>query len=296
MKRLLITIFFISSFSLLAQEITLNGIVADTTNGKSNIHIQIKGKKNKYESANRDGSFKIKAFPKDSIIFTSNRHIRKAYKVSELVKLNRIEIKLEAGGCEEYISCEKKPKLYVFIGKKIKVNEYVEQKKYCDIISMDSKFEAKYEIIESIYGDYPNKIIEFEGYEHGVMSKSFYDYKYVLLYVGDYCGTLTHIKYQYDPLYKTKDGKWASPYNYYEYRRLKDKNNITPEKIAFKKNLKFKIPQNAYYKDSIFKEPYYEIKNNNAIAKYGNYPKELFELKKLTALKEFGFELEKDSK
>lgn len=279
------------TFNSIGQEILLKGIVRDSTKGKSKINIVIKAKTYKVGSAHSDGTFEMTAFPNDSITFSSHRHITKSFKVSDLAKINPLYIILEPGGCDEYTPCNEKPKLYVFIGKKISVDHYIDQPNYCDFISMDSKFAAKYEVLENVYGNYKNKIIEFVGYEHGPMSKSFYDYKYVLLYVADYCGTLTHIKYQYDPLYKTTDNKWASPYNYYNYRSLSENSSIKPQKIKFKKKLKFKIPD-VHDKKEIYPDLYFEIKDDVATASHGNYPAELFELKKLTTLKEFGIFLE----
>ena len=175
--------------------------------------------------------------------------------------------------------------LIVDIGKKIRIKS-IAHTNYCDNFSMDTKYEATYKIIENIHGNFPNKKINFISFEHGIRSENFYDFKYVLIYVADYCGVLTHVKYQYDPLYKTEDNKWASPYIYFNDKNYVQK-NIYPKKIEFKNNLKFHISKHNRHTELEFPKPYYEISKDKAIPKYGNFPKELFEIKKNILTEQF---------
>ena len=95
-------------------------------------------------------------------------------------------------------------KLFVFVGEKIAVTELPYEEG-----SMDAGYKAKYKILQRVYGNYPNDIIEFVAYDH-YGTPAFSKYKNVLLFVSEYEGKFYHEKYVYDPLFKTKDGRWAT--------------------------------------------------------------------------------------
>jgi hypothetical protein len=75
---------------------------------------------------------------------------------------------------------------------------------------MDAGVKATYRIIQLVYGNYEADTITFEAYDHYGLP-SFLQYKHVLLFVSKYEDTFYHVKYQYFDLYKTSDGRWASP-------------------------------------------------------------------------------------
>jgi hypothetical protein len=239
--------------------------------------------------ADVNGEFEINVKLSDSIYFSSWEHITESYLVSDLLKKEKIEIELKPEPCEKYIPCKEKPrKLYVFIGKKIKV-DYSDYIKYCDMISMDIKYDAEYKIIENLYGNFPRDTIKFVSYDHA--SKKRYDeYDTVLLYVTEYCGNLIHVKYQYHDLYKTTEGKWASPYNSRNYHNVDSTFSIKPRKIDFEKPIEFQFDEkNIEFIKEKYPEPYFKISNGKVKTLYGNYPNELFELKKMNSLKDKGF-------
>ena len=70
--------------------------------------------------------------------------------------------------------------------KKINVN-YAKRKYYCNIISMDGKFDAQYKILENVYGNYENDTIKFSAYDHyGTPAFSEYNYtKFDFTYESD---------------------------------------------------------------------------------------------------------------
>lgn len=308
-KIILIVLLFFSAISF-GQKVTVKGIAIDTTKNRNRVQVVLNDTLSKFFSAdlpnyrasteiiyNKDlvvradekGFFKIKAYPTDSLIFTSWQHIRESYLVSDLIKRDSIHIQLKPKVCTEYIPCKEKPRmLYAFIGKKINV-EPADYIYYCNIISMDSKYDAEYKILENLYGNYPKDTISFVSYDHASIRR-YDDYENVLIYVADYCGKLIHVKYQYHDLYKTSDGKWASPYNPYNYRKIDSTFHIKPRKIEFKKPIEFEFKEeNLELVKEKYPEPYYEIKNGKIKVLYGNYPNELFELKKATVLKDRGF-------
>ena len=213
---------------------------------------------------------------------------KKQFFILTLIITFNLKIQSQTKPCIERNPCEiKATKLYVFIGKKIR-EKYI-YNNYCGEIPFDQEYKAKYKIIKNIYGDYPNKKIEFYAYEHGLSVKRYSDYEYILLYVAEYCGKLQMLRYQYQPLYKTKNGDFASPYNYYHFKKLDSTTTIKPQKIEFKKTVSQSFKYISDFMKIVYPEPYYEIKDNKVIAKYGNYPEELFEIKKSTVLKKFGF-------
>ena len=197
----------------------------------------------------------------------------------------------------------KKDSLLVFVGEKIEVKEYPEENDgiridtiingndttYRSRFSMDSRYVAKYKILQWLNGSYDKDTIEFIVYDH-YGTPGFSKFKTVLLFVSYYEGKLYHEKYQYFSLYLTTDNKWASPYSSSDYSHpFKDSITVKPEKIQFKEKVTFNVarlsPDQLY---TWFPLPYYEIKNGKAIAIYGNYIEDLFKLKQETILKARG--------
>lgn len=311
MNKLFILSFLLLSFISYGQKVIVRGIAIDTTNGRNKVTISLNDtirkysksedfdfdnykslyeNKDYYTTANKQNKFKIKANLTDSLTFSSWRHISKSFLVSDLISKTEIKIILEPEVCEEYVPCkEENPKLYVFIGEKIKV-DYAIRKYYCNRISMDSKFDAKYKIIENLYGDYMNDTIDFVAYDH-YGKPGFSEYDNVILYVAEYCGELYHVKYQYNNVYKTKDGKWASPYQGFDYEKLDSLNIKKPVKIEFDKEVTFEFGKgtDTLWFQRRFPKPYYETNGFKAKAVYGNYAIDIFEIMKKTILKTRGY-------
>src|SRR5262249_36197486 len=123
---------------------------------------------------------------------------------------------------------------------------------------------------------------EFDTYDHyGI--PAFSKYEYVLLFVSNYNGKLYHEKYQYFDVYKTKNGRWANSYKVEDYKHEFNKNTkVKPELINFVKEVSYNIK--GFSKEDIkylFPSPYFKILGDKAIAVWGNYAEQLFELKKM---------------
>ena len=133
----------------------------------------------------------------------------------------------------------RKDSLLVFIGEKIEVKYSPEEKKESPVdtiiegndtsyvrtvsVSIDSRYIAKYKILQLNNGSYKQDTIEFFVFDH-YGEPAFSKYKTVLLFVSYYKGKLYHEKYQYFDLYLTADNKWASPYSSGDYNHpFKDK-------------------------------------------------------------------------
>jgi len=310
MRKKLIILFLIVFNFTFSQNVTIQGvaisskkegyrieiIVNDTLNriiksGKTNYpdYEELYYDENFRTTTDKNQKFQINAKLSDSLFFKSYDHITKSFLVRDLLKMESIKIVLNPEPCIEYVECEEKPqKLYVFIGEKINV-DYSEEIKYCDIILSDTKYDAEYKILKNLYGNFPRDTIKFVSYDHA--SRIRYDeFETVLLYVTEYCGDLIHVKYQYHDLYKTVDGKWASPLNTRNYRNIGSDSIIKPRKIEFKKPIEIEYNEEQIKRlKKKFPEYYFEIKNGKVKILYGNYPEELFKLKKMTVLKKRGF-------
>jgi hypothetical protein len=101
------------------------------------------------------------------------------------------------------IKNERDNKLFVFVGEKINISHIPYTPG-----AFDSGVKAKYLILQRVYGYYDKDTIEFEAYDH-YGRFAFADYKNVLLYVSEYEGKLYQEKYMYNPVFKTKDERWA---------------------------------------------------------------------------------------
>ena len=199
----------------------------------------------------------------------------------------------------------RKDSLIVFIGEKIDVKYSPEEKKESPVdtiiegndtsymrhvsISMDSRYIAKYKILQLVHGSYKTDTIEFLAFDH-YGEPAFSKYQTVLLFVSNCNGKLYHEKYQYFKLYKAENGKWASPYPSGDYNHpFKDSITVKPEKITFKDDVSFPVDKLTNEdRKTWYPKPYYEIKKGRAIAIYGNYVDQLFILKQQTILKARG--------
>ncbi|WP_347989670.1 hypothetical protein [Methylomonas sp. AM2-LC] len=158
---------------------------------------------------------------------------------------------------------------FAFVGEKISV-ERIDPSP--DTIQFSQKYNAKYRVLDIVYGNYNSEIIEFTLYSHKG-SPAFAGFEHVLLYMTVHEGKYYHHNV-YSPLFETVDGEWAGPYytNGYSY-----KTNIEPEIIFFQKPVSFDISQLPFeYINEFYPKPYYKYQNKRAIAVYGNYVPELF--------------------
>jgi hypothetical protein len=183
---------------------------------------------------------------------------------------------------------ERDNKLFVFVGEKIDFTPIPYEPG-----DFDEGIVAKYKILQHVYGYYDKDTIVFEAYDH-YGTPTFTEYKTVLLFVSEYEGKFYHEKYQYDPLFITKDGRWAGPYSDDYYHSYNENTTVKPQRINFAEEVSFptKLKDDEGKEYSVtYPEPYFKIKGDKAIAVYGNYVKELFQLKKdgvLTARELFG--------
>lgn len=224
--------------------------------------------------SDKDGNFSINANLKDSLVFSSPFYTSQTYKVSDFFSnKNRIKVILEREPCIEYVPCiETNPDIYIFIGEKLDVSSAYDPI-YCNIMSMDSKFKSKYKILQKFSNNINYDTIDFVSYDH--FSKVTYDeFQNVLLFVGKYCDTLIHQKYKYEPVYKMKNGKWASPI-FEEYDLTKRKSEKQPHKVEMAEPITIPRYNSGGKLEEKYKKPYFEIKEGKVYMLYGYYPEDL---------------------
>jgi len=184
--------------------------------------------------------------------------------------------------------------LLVIVGEKISIRE--EQQPPDSSLSIHyGKFTAHYRILEKVCGDYQQDTISFTAYDHYGFP-SFGNYQHVLLYLNITQEGVFHEIYLYSPLYKTKDDRWASPYSTIDYKR--GATTVKPEKIDFVQEVSYSIEGLTRAKTkNWFPEPYYKIDKlgKKAIAVWGNYAPDLFQIQKETVLKARGIYGKPDS-
>jgi hypothetical protein len=182
-----------------------------------------------------------------------------------------------------------KNRLFVFVGEKISVTAF-DAKVPQGTIIMDNAFNAKYKVIENVFGLYDNDTIEFEVYDH-YGDPPFSKFEFALLYVSKgEDGKWYHEKYMYSDVYRTVDGRWAGPYQSQDYNHDFNKNTtVKPEPVSFKHPVSFNIGKldNEVILE-YYPEPYYTIKDGKAYVKMGNYIEDLFKLKRDGYLKARG--------
>jgi len=169
-------------------------------------------------------------------------------------------------------------RLFVFVGHKISVEglPYLEG-------SMDAGFKAKYLVVQKIFGNFSKDTIEFLAYDHyGI--PPFSEYNDALLFVSADSGIYFHQKYQYNDVYKTKDGRWAGTYAFGDYEHeYNKKTKVKPVRIDFIQPVYYprkKITEQGDTLTQTFPKPFFQTMGDSAIAIYGNYVNDLFILKR----------------
>lgn len=173
---------------------------------------------------------------------------------------------------------EKNNTLLVFVGEKIELTTIPYKEG-----DFNSGVKAKYRILERVYGTHDNDVIEFEAYDH-YGAFPFKDYKTVLLYLSMHEGKYYQEKYMFNPVFRTKSGRWAGPYADDDYdHSFNEKTSTKPEIIEFKEEASFPTKMKDKEGNTInlsFLEPYFKTVGDKAVVIYGNYVEELFKLKR----------------
>lgn len=308
MRKTLLLFLFFSSITAHSQKVTISGTVSDTTKGKSQIYVIVNDTlrkfflgrnepdRKKYNLLTKDtslflfvksnGLFQITANKSDSIFFQSFRHKQQVYCVADLARMKSINISLEPEKCIPYVACKDTipSNVYIFLGQKLRI-AYDPGPYYCgESLLTNLQFNAEYKILEQWFGHYTKDTIRFTAFDH-YGRPEFSRYEQVLLFVSEYCGSLYHEKYQYFELYKTADGKWASPGDPYRYDQY-HKKDLVAQTIRFADDVWFDVSKLSEAAIKLqYPEPYYKIEGQKAIPVMGSYVDDLITVKKEGVLK-----------
>jgi hypothetical protein len=124
------------------------------------------------------------------------------------------------GAAQEAASDEEiNPQTIAFVGTKISLEKIEQESLFEEVdpktgeivthMRMDERFDAEYQILDVIEGDYASDKITFAAYDHYGVPK-FSTSETVLLFVHDYEGLKVHSKYNFYEVHRTTDGDWAA--------------------------------------------------------------------------------------
>ena len=104
-------------------------------------------------------------------------------------------------------------KVLAVVGRKVAVEQVLPLPRESEnedeiVIVMDEAFAARYEILELVHGAYDRRFVDFAAFDHYGYPK-FARPEIVMVYLQEYDGKLFHWKYQWDPVHRTKDGRYA---------------------------------------------------------------------------------------
>lgn len=186
--------------------------------------------------------------------------------------------------CGEY----KGNNLLIFVGEKIEVTDISDTSSPDEFDLFYGKYKAKFKVVEKICGDYDKNTITFIAYDHYGMPR-FARYKNSILYLYKENDTFYNVRYMSDDVYKTKDGKWVSPYSFMNYDSDSPfVSSIKPVKIEFAEEVSYDVKgRSRQFLERHYPSSYYTISNKRAIATHGNYVSEIVQLKKERGLSEF---------
>lgn len=251
------------------------------------IRDKLTANKDVFNYTDNTGYFSINAKLGDTLFFKNDprRYYLEKYAVSDLIKKNKPIIELKLKPCITPKECNQEipSKKYIFVGKKINIS-YADTSDYC-YMPMDSKYDATYKIEQEFGDHFPDSTITFTAYDHDFSHRFlFEDYNAnVLLFVEERCGELIHKRYKFYPVYKTKDGRWATPVETYRSSYDKSEKKLY-DNIIFDKSVSFDLPEQlsdeemAQFIKNRFPEKYYTIKDGKAYPIMGRYAEDLAKL------------------
>ena len=129
--------------------------------------------------------------------------------------------------------------LVVFVGERIEVRQVADTPPP-GVLSLDLKFEARYEVHTVIFWAYTASEIRFTAFDH-YGRPAFTDYDTVMLYVSKYDGQLFHQKYQFSPVYRTANGRWAGCGDPYQHEPEVHRGALRARPIDFLPEVTFSV-------------------------------------------------------
>jgi hypothetical protein len=183
--------------------------------------------------------------------------------------------------------------LFVFVGKKISTKMISRPKPDKNQIVFYIKYRSKYEVLENVYNQLENRVVEFYDFSHTGM-RELSTSKNALLFIYKSKGKFYHIRFQQFDVYKTVAGRWASfgdPFYFDEKFRDSVKTKINIAKIDCPQPVTFKINSSwdSLKIKEVFPAPYFKVHRMIATGHMGCYVEDLFIVKKEGILKQLGY-------
>ena len=177
--------------------------------------------------------------------------------------------------------------LLVFVGERIEVRQ-VANTPPPGVLALDLKFEARYKVRAVIFGAYTEDDIRFSAFDH-YGRPAFANYETVMLYVSRYDGQLFHQKYQFNPVYRTADDRWAGCGDPYQHEPEVHRGALRARPIDFQPEVAFSVSGLAL---DVVKTRYpseYFVRSGDVMKCIaGAYAEQLFQIKRNGVLKARG--------
>jgi hypothetical protein len=233
-------------------------------------------------SVGKDGSFNMNCKKSDSLTFSCWGYVKQTFSATSLINKKGIKIVLKRQPCEETAECKDTvpAKFYAFIAERLSITPI----NTCEQFTFNDGVDCRYKVIKNLYGNYKHDTANFKAYYHEG-PPSFARFKYIIVFVSEYCGQLYQEKYQFFDVYQTKNGRWASPGDPYRFDKyIKDK-VVKAVPLSFDASLSFDTAFNISRPSITYEEPYFETREGKAYPLMGAYAEDLFEIKKDGVLK-----------
>jgi hypothetical protein len=163
--------------------------------------------------------------------------------------------------------------LIAFIGRRVAVQPVAPKPGES---AFNEEYTATFEVLQVIYGSYPEKEIRFSSFVH-TGEPGFLKHEVGLVYVSQRNGRFVQQKYLYQRLYATKDGRWAGCGDPYEGMADEHRHGVKPVPIAFDPPVRIHMRErSAWEPRRRFPAPLFRRMGNVAICRMGNYPDDLF--------------------
>lgn len=178
--------------------------------------------------------------------------------------------------------------LTAFIGEKIEITEVPPEDSQTPgtlNIVFDYHYRARYRVIEKLCGDFSEEEIEFDVYSHRGFPY-FARYETVLLYVSRYGDRYVHQKYQFNDVYMTRSGEWASCGDPYLGERPNRRGDFRAVPLEFDEPPVFSVAHLTEEQIArIYPTKYYSREGDRVTCKAGATADVLYTIKRLGVLK-----------
>lgn len=179
--------------------------------------------------------------------------------------------------------------LFVFVGEKLEVTEVPPAPDPPEsgqlVIRLDSQFRARYRVLDRLCGEFVGNVIDFDAFDHWGFP-AFARYETVLLYVSLNGDRYYHQKYQFNDVYKTSSGEWASCGDPYRREPEVHRGSIEAVALEFDEPLLYSVAGLTEQQiDERFPPEFFSREGDRVACKAGSTADVLYTIKRLGVLK-----------